>query len=99
MWEVVWLIEAKLHSHHPGHFSPYPVLSQYLPPAPHQQSFDVEAIVPMLYGLQQLGPQHAATRVCRQVDLGRARVHVGQVVVVATFEQLERDWVLEPAAR
>ena len=25
MWEVVWLIEAKLHSHHPGHFSPYPL--------------------------------------------------------------------------
>ena len=25
MWVVVWLIAAKLHSHHPGHFHPYPV--------------------------------------------------------------------------
>ena len=26
MWEVVWLIEAKLHSHPPGHFGPHPLL-------------------------------------------------------------------------
>ena len=25
MWEVVWLIEAKLHSHPPGHFRPHPL--------------------------------------------------------------------------
>eukprot|EP00964_Phaeocystis_antarctica_P125799 scaffold89471_cov67-Phaeocystis_antarctica.AAC.2 len=25
MWVVVWLIAAKLHSHHPGHFRPYPL--------------------------------------------------------------------------
>ena len=24
MWAVVWLIAAELHSHHPGHFRPYP---------------------------------------------------------------------------
>ena len=27
MWAVVWLIAAKLHSHHPGHFRPYPLYS------------------------------------------------------------------------
>eukprot|EP00964_Phaeocystis_antarctica_P158593 scaffold129328_cov36-Phaeocystis_antarctica.AAC.1 len=26
VWVVVWLIAAKLHSHHPGHFRPYPLL-------------------------------------------------------------------------
>ena len=26
MWVVVWLIAAKLHSHHPGHFNPYPLV-------------------------------------------------------------------------
>ena len=25
MWVVVWLIAAKLHSDHPGHFRPYPL--------------------------------------------------------------------------
>ena len=25
MWAVVWLIAAKLHSHHPGHFHPHPL--------------------------------------------------------------------------
>eukprot|EP00964_Phaeocystis_antarctica_P112027 scaffold76252_cov57-Phaeocystis_antarctica.AAC.3 len=44
----------------------------------------------MLDGLQQFGPQHTATRIGRQVDFGRARVHVGQ---------LERDRVLESATR
>jgi hypothetical protein len=27
MWMVVWLIAAKLHSHHPGHFHQYPFRS------------------------------------------------------------------------
>jgi hypothetical protein len=32
MWVVVWLIAAKLHSHHPGHFRPYPVRERMYAP-------------------------------------------------------------------
>ena len=30
MWAVVWLIAAKLHSHHPGHFRPYPLAEAFI---------------------------------------------------------------------
>ena len=29
MWAVVWLIAAKLHSHHPGHFRPHPLEARH----------------------------------------------------------------------
>eukprot|EP00966_Prymnesium_polylepis_P018174 419255-Prymnesium_polylepis.1 len=62
-------------------------------------SFDLEAVVAVLDSLQQLLAQLLAAAVARKVDLVRACVHVGQVVLVGFGVELECDRVLEAAAR